>query len=245
MKVGAALILFGASLAGADVEALAECAAIPDDGARLSCFDDLAATVGQQQQNTESAPTAVPAASGDVAGEGPRPALPKPFGFPLGDSVSEGQLKAWGCTDQEKLYFCPSAPSPVSSFMGYGLVVHDGRLARVMALTETLEADRYGLSLRAEYSALKELLVDRYGEPGEDYDFIRTGAMFKAPEYFAASLKEGERQLSCIWKTGGASLMLSGHGMSFDSTSIRLVYDHDGLVASMAAGEADRDRSGL
>ena len=89
-----------------------------------------------------------------------------------------------------------------------------------MAIGETHRNDEYGSDLRAEFEELKSALKEKYGK-SDDFDYLRSGALWKEPREFVWSLYKHERVLVSYWTpNAGSSLRPPIRAVELEATSV-------------------------
>ena len=132
-----------------------------------------------------------------------------PFGVQMGLSVAD--LEAAGLTikkEQPGIYSSKSTPSPHKAFEGYNFVISDvSGLCKVNAVGKDIATNSFGEDLRSAFKELKGALTEKYGEPSDDYDFLRKGSIWRDSRDWMMALKQKDRTLASFW-----SLKSTSHG---------------------------------
>lgn len=171
----------------------------------------------------------------------PAPAMAWVFGLSSGSTGSD--LRVVEQISPNVVRFSPPQPNPL--FERYlARLSSTGRICRILASGFINHSDSYGSKIRSDYNTVRRALTERYG-PSDEFDFIRRGSIWSAPEYFAKSLEAEERNLISFWSAedgsnlppGMIGIILEANAVGMTATYLSLSYDFE------AIDECDRERS--
>ncbi len=175
-----------------------------------------------------------------------------PFGFIPGMSKQAIITKVGRqavLKDDGDILVLKSAPAPHPDLETYTVMVspEDG-VVKVVAYTRTIRSTRTGDQIKEEYSNLKEALSKKYGKPTNEFDFLRSGSLWKESNEWMQSLVSKERTLACFWehKLRAADDPIALIALEAEATSpitgqISLSYEFDGFRQYMAKRKAKTD----
>jgi hypothetical protein len=158
------------------------------------------------------------------------------FGIEMGAPASE--LNGATLVDNSgplKVYKLTKPPKPHSEFETYQILATDKEgICKVAAIGKDHSPDQAGYDVRAAYNGLRDSLKEKYGN-GQEYDFIRSTALWDAYDEFAMSLVQGERTLAFFLTPdtanalppGVRSIALEAEAVSSKSTYVTLGYEFE------------------
>lgn len=151
------------------------------------------------------APAAIPAAFTPTTKAAPGDG---PLGFAKGQTVEQIEAMigvSLSVVDAaSNLYSAKTSPIPNPAFEQFGLVISPVLgLCQIRALGNDITSNSFGSQLQAEFSTLKASLTGVYGKP-EEYDFLRSGSIWKDDRDWMMGLYKKERYLTAGW--GAAKL---------------------------------------
>lgn len=92
-----------------------------------------------------------------------------------------------------------SLPNGHPDFTDYRLLITpEHGLCKVVAWTSPIRASSYGEEIANTYKRFHAPLTAKYGA-GKEYDFLRSGSIWKEPREWMMSLLKKERVLSTYW----------------------------------------------
>lgn len=128
-----------------------------------------------------------------------------PFGLKMGLTYS--QLKAIdpGIEKVEKnehMFWMTKVPTPHRDFKEYLMILSPSSgLAKVLAISNTIYSNGYGIQLKDDYQRIHSVLVEKYGSYDE-YDFVKHESIWQEDKHFMMALSLEERVLNCYWNLG-------------------------------------------
>jgi hypothetical protein len=175
-----------------------------------------------------------------------------PFGFEAGMSKEQietllgSQLQT---TKNKNFYYSTKAPLSHSLIERYLLIIDPVRgLVKIIASGKTIQTTRYGDELKAQYSNIKEALTKNYGNYSNDFDFVRSGSLWKEPEYFMMGLLKRERTLECFWVLKNnpekvLSIDLEAKALSQEYGFVMVSYEFEGWKEYLKGKKQDEDKT--
>jgi hypothetical protein len=173
-----------------------------------------------------------------------------PMGFERG--MTFDQLKAIDPAIEkieDNRYIMTTAPQPSSRFKMYIVTIHpEHGLLRLLCLGVDVTTSKFGDQIRSAYNGIKEKLIESYGAPTFQAEFLKAGSLWDDPQYFMMGLIEKDRYHYSNW--GEESKPVNAEIdtvyleiMAFSQTSaiVRLEYDFTGaetLIAAMKPKES-------
>lgn len=171
-----------------------------------------------------------------------------PFGLRMGMQASEFK-EDLEKTDSPYTYKTTKVPTPHSKFEFYILHIHpEYGLSVIKAVSRDITTSAYGTELQSEYTDLKDRLTKAYG-PHKEYDFLRTGSIWKEPRDWMMSMIKQERILGAYWskeyksnlKDDIAGIALTPNVLSGEKGYISLQYEFSNAEAVRSAIKAAED----
>ena len=125
-----------------------------------------------------------------------------PFGLKVGASLAaltaqNGKPEKLG----DDSYTFHKVPKPYPGFEEYLMqVTPTNGLCKVIGYGKEITTSRYGDDIKSEFNTLKDALSKKYGTPKGDYDFLRSGSIWKEDSEWMMSLYKKERYLVANWE---------------------------------------------
>ena len=176
----------------------------------------------------------------------------KPRNGPLG--IAEGEpmtdLKGAATTENPGQYKLSTVPTPYPGVDFYWVKASAKTGAcMVKAIGQDVEGDSQGSELRSTVDHVKDDLVERYGPPTANIDYLQSGSIWHDPQDWMMAVAKNERNYGYIWerKAGADSAIWRGiqsvgvfSGSSGTKGWFILEYDFDNMKDCDAAlkGEA-------
>lgn len=160
------------------------------------------------------------------------------FGLNMGESVA--QIKAKGVV-LEKIspgnWRTSYLPYGNKAFDDYGLKISPKYgLCNIEAWIPEIPDSSYGDNTKSKFLSLKQALVQRYGLPTSEFDFLKADAIWKAPNEWVWSLFKDERVLLVYWARENAPtkklvkyILLSAQGASPEIARISVSYEFENI----------------
>lgn len=179
----------------------------------------------------------------NLLGEAP---VPEPLGIRLGEVLPPTYINQHDCRKHKSGFLVCQKPPNVRGALAHSIKqTPDGKVAEVVILFEEFENDNYGLQATKRYDELKSLLTQKWG-PAKETNFLRFGALWDEPQYFAKSLSANERVVRLFLGLGtGYPIMMEMKGRDFSSTFIKIVYQHTSSFEVYLSQTQDAEALGL
>ena len=167
-------------------------------------------------------------------------------GMPLADVIKvSGQPEKLG----DNSYSFKKVPIPYAGFSDYLMVITpQNGLCKIVGFGKPIATSVYGDAIRNEFSSTKDSLTSKYGKPEGDYDFLRSGSIWKSSNEWTMSLLKEERILTAAWEplesNGVANIMLKAKAKNLNSGYITLSYELSNIDACSSEKVA-KDTRGL
>jgi hypothetical protein len=170
------------------------------------------------------------------------------FGLKMGQPVSSLKI----VKKLKENQYIVNVPLPNSEFTSYLAIASNNHgLCKVLGIGKDHENDRYGSETRSVFSNFKSILYQKYGK-SNDFDFIRSGALWKDSNEWVMSLRQNERTLTSFWSRSEGSVLpnsiegisLAANATSSDSSYITLGYEFTNFE-KCKADFGHSDNSGL
>ena len=85
-------------------------------------------------------------------------------------------------------------------FETYALIITPQQgLCKIHAMSADIPTSVYGTELQTRYKSLSKAMVEKYGKPEGDHDFLRAGSLWKESKYWMMGLQKNERLLATYW----------------------------------------------
>jgi hypothetical protein len=163
----------------------------------------------------------------------PTPATPPAFtfGFTAGETRDQ-IIAAIGTaavvkTDGDILEV-KSAPIPSPGFDSFLLIVGPKQgLVKIIASGVDIDGDSEGKQLKSAFNQTRDAIKAVYGDPSDNFDFLKAGSTLKKPSQFMLSLTNKERSLATYWTQRSflnniTSIALEADGLGSDTGYLSL-----------------------
>jgi hypothetical protein len=136
-----------------------------------------------------------------------------------------------------------TVPKPHPDFELYSLIFSptDG-LLKVMAIGKDISTNGFGEAVRSSFREIRNALLQTYGKPNPDLDFVRAGSIWKEPEDWMMGLRKDERYLESAWQEEKLPLpnqihviVLEAKALSTEKGFLELSYEFNGWDAYLDA----------
>lgn len=154
-----------------------------------------------------------------------------PFGISQGATLES--LEALQEVQPNMFLVQPTNPHP--SFEQY-LVLHTESqgVCKVIAI-DSLTTNRFGVTLKQEFTELEQIFSERYGDKYQKSDEILTGSLWSSPKNYMTSLQKEERILAASWDpstgyettNGITAISITAKANTLNRANIILVYDFE------------------
>ena len=121
-----------------------------------------------------------------------------PFGIEMGSTADKYDCVESGNT---YLYICSEIPRPHSDIESY-MAVHTNKLgiSKIVGIGKSSEYDKTGSRTRNTIDKIAKQLSLKYGEPADDYDFLRNGSIWDEADEWAMAIRLNERYYTYTWE---------------------------------------------
>lgn len=126
-----------------------------------------------------------------------------PFGFDYG-MTKEQIIKIVGknavIKDQGFILRVLKAPEADNKFEAYTLLISPEKgLLKIIAAGQTIDSSAYGMEIQVGFKTLRDAVVERYGAPTKDYNFVQPDSQLQSPSTWTAALQKKQRVLASTW----------------------------------------------
>lgn len=178
--------------------------------------------------------------------------LAGPFGFDFGMSKQDIiKLVGKGAVieDKNEVLTLSTAPKPHSAFELYICVISPQKgLLKVIAIGKDIETSSSGSEIKSSFSDLRNALVETYGYPTKDFDFLDAGSIWSEYQDWMMGLLKHERTLASYWKLTVQTdkhitvIALEAKATSQDKGYITLGYEFEGFEQYSDELKAKKDK---
>jgi len=171
-------------------------------------------------------------------------AVAGPFGLSKGMTLEE--VKKYGAFvsgDSPFTYTAKTLSNGHPDFEIYSIILTPQQgLCKIQAAGKDVKTSSFGSELKEKHNDLVKALSNKYGSPGNNFDFLRTGSIWKDPQDWMMALLKKERTLASYWSPpertnlpdSVLSIQLEAAASSGSTGYIRLGYEFDNLDACIA-----------
>jgi hypothetical protein len=116
-----------------------------------------------------------------------------------------------------------ASPVPNPAFDSFLLIVGPKQgLVKVIATGVDIDGDSDGKRMRTTFAQMRDALKVTYGDPSDNFDFLKATSALKKPSQFMLSLTNNERTLATYWTNRSflnniTSIALVGNGLGNDT----------------------------
>jgi hypothetical protein len=126
-----------------------------------------------------------------------------PFGFDYGmtkDQVIKIVGKDAVIKDQGFVLRVLKAPEADNKFEAYTLLISPEKgLLKIIAAGQTIDSSAYGVEIQVGFKTLRDAVIERYGAPTKDYNFVQPDSQLQSPSDWTAALQKKQRVLASTW----------------------------------------------
>lgn len=180
-------------------------------------------------------------------------AIAGPLGLSKGITLEELKKQgAFAPGNQQFVYTAKTIANGHPDFDSYTVVLTPEQgLCKIQAVSKDIETSSFGTELEGKYKSLVDAMSGKYGAPRKNYDFLRSGSIWKESQYWMMGLLKKERTLTAFWsKPENDNLPDSIHSIIVETLAlsgskgyIKLGYEFDNLDACMAVLQAKKNSS--
>lgn len=134
---------------------------------------------------------------------------PQPFGFRDGMTLDEIKIiDPEAVNVNNDVYILRTAPDHHRDVDFYVVKIHkDEGLYVIKAMFNDVKCNDYGDQLKDKFAETRRGLIQQYGQPTHDFDFVRSGALWDEDRYFMRAISEEQRYLAAGWTKGDEPLI--------------------------------------
>ena len=124
-----------------------------------------------------------------------------PFGFSSGMSINDlNKLGDFKSESTAYWYKAREIKNGNNNFEAYSVLVVPGYgLCKIIAVGKDIVSNTYGEQVRSDFDELTSALKLKYGSPTNQYDFLRSGSIWKDSNDFMMGLAKKDRTLANFW----------------------------------------------
>lgn len=171
-------------------------------------------------------------------------AVAGPFGLSKGMTLEE--VKKYGAFvsgDSPFTYTAKTLSNGHPDFEIYSIILTPQQgLCKIQTAGKDVKTSSFGSELKEKHNDLVKALSNKYGSPGNNFDFLRTGSIWKDPQDWMMALLKKERTLASYWSPPERTnlpdslltIQLEAAASSGSTGYIRLGYEFDNLDACIA-----------
>ena len=171
-------------------------------------------------------------------------AIAGPFGLNKGMTLEE--VKKYGAFvsgDSPFIYSTKTLSGGHPDFEIYSIILTPQQgLCKISAGGKDVNTSSFGDELKNKHRDLVAALSNKYGSPGNNFDFLRSGSIWKDSQDWMMALLKKERTLASYWSAPERanlpdsllSIALETAALSGSKGYVRLSYEFDNLDACMA-----------
>jgi hypothetical protein len=175
------------------------------------------------------------------------PASAQQFGLKMGQTVSQIKTSGIKLTKENgSTWSATYLPYGNKMFDDYRmLVMPRSGLCRINAYISQVPDTKYGDRTKDKYESIKDSLDEKYG-PGKEFNYLRSGAIWKDSDEWMWSMYKGERVLTSYWdatdnklgKRNLKSIQLKVVGLTADVTMISVGYEFSNIDSCVSEAKA-------
>jgi hypothetical protein len=122
------------------------------------------------------------------------------------------------------------------------LISPDKGLLKIIAAGQTIDSSAYGVEIQVGFKTLRDSVIERYGAPSMDYDFVQPNSQLKSPSDWTAALEKKQRVLASTWDLADqkhllksvkdehvTAIILEAMPLRDNSAWIQLTYEFEGF----------------
>ena len=87
-------------------------------------------------------------------------------------------------------------------------------VGKIVAFRDVVDPDRYGNDHRNVFDDLASKIVQKYGEPEDQFDDIKAGSKLSEPRDWLKGLRKKERVLQWMWELPQLTIAVEAHPLS-------------------------------
>ena len=176
-----------------------------------------------------------------------------PLGLDKGMTLDELKKQgAFASGNQQFVYTAKTIMNGHPDFEAYSVILTPEQgLCKIQAVGKDIETSGYGTELQGKFKDLIDALSSKYGAPGDNWDFLHAGSIWKEPQYWMMGMIKKERTLSAGWSKPKKSnlphslesILVQVAALSSNKGYIRISYEFDNIDACMAVLQAKKNSS--
>ncbi|MGA2388142.1 MAG: hypothetical protein ABSF97_04240 [Candidatus Sulfotelmatobacter sp.] len=142
---------------------------------------------------------------------------------------------------KDNVYILTTVPKPHPDFDEYVLLFFPPKgLVKMMAYSKKIQTNGWGQEVGSKFEEVYGAMSSKYGS-GKKLDFLRSGSLWEAPQYWMMGLLKDERTLAAYWDpTPDARvtlISLTAKALAQDEGQLVLMYEFDGFSEYSKAQE--------
>lgn len=178
-------------------------------------------------------------------------AIAGPLGLNKGMTLEE--IKKQGDFVSENQPFIYTAKTIASGHPDFGsylvILTPEQGLCKILAISKDIETSGFGTELEGKYKSLMDAMSGKYETPGKNYDFLRSGSIWKEPQYWMMGLLKKDRTLSAYWSKPEnnnlpdslKSVLIEALPRSGSKGYLTIAYEFDNIDACVAVLRAKKN----
>lgn len=176
-----------------------------------------------------------------------------PFGLEKGMSLEEVRKHGNFVADRDTFWYrATTVRFGHDNFEGYSILLVPGfGLCKILGVGKDISSNAFGDQVRTVYQELTGALAQKYGPPSSQYDFLKSGSIWKSPNDFMMGLVKEERVLASYWVGKGVTLpdrlqaiSITARATSSTKAYVNISYEFDNADACIDRSKA-RNNSNL
>ncbi len=170
-----------------------------------------------------------------------------PFGFSSGMTLNDvNKIGDFKPDTNAYWYDSKTIKNGNNNFESYSVLVVPGYgLCKIIAVGKDIISNSYGEQVRTNFDDLTSALKLKYGNPTNQYDFLRSGSIWKDPNDFMMGLAKKDRTLVNYWMVADGSklpdelksISLTAGATSSSKGYLTLSYEFSNVSECMAASK--------
>ena len=178
-------------------------------------------------------------------------AVAGPFGLSKGMTLEE--VKKYGAFvsgDSPFMYTAKTLSNGHPDFESYSIILTPQQgLCKIQAGGKDVKTSSFGSELKEKHNDFVKALTNKYGSPGNNFDYLKSGSIWKDRQDWMMSLLKKERRLASYWASPErtdlpdsiSGIELEAAASSGSTGYIRLGYEFDNFDACIAVVEEKKN----
>ena len=180
-------------------------------------------------------------------------AVAGPLGLNKGMTLEElNKHGSFTPAGQQFVYTSKTLTNGHPDFESYTVILTpEHGLCKLQAAGKNIDSSSYGTELESKFKDLISAMTGKYGSPGKNYDFLRSGSIWNEPKDWMMGLLKKERTLTAFWAPPENSnmpdslktIMVEAIALSGSKGYIKLGYDFDNVSECLETLKAKKNSS--